>query len=62
MARIGSMANRVVFGLYNNLDRYNMLEIEKELRPQLIIRFVYINMTTVISKHFGTSIFMESFA
>ena len=23
---------------------------------------VYINMTTVISKHFGTSIFMESFA
>ena len=23
---------------------------------------VYTNMTTVISKHFGTSIFMESFA
>ena len=23
---------------------------------------VYLNMTTVISKHFGTSIFMESFA
>ena len=32
------------FGLYNNLDRYSMLEIEKELRPQLIIRFVYIRM------------------
>ena len=51
---------------WDMLINTNLEESGKELqivyRLFLVNCFLHINMTTVLSKHFGTSIFIESFA